>query len=119
MSGHRNIETGAAGEAVAAAYYERLGWSVLDRNWRTRDGEIDLIVQREGMVAFCEVKTRTSDRYGGGAVAVTVRKQSTIRRVAIAWLYAQERRWRELRFDVVVVTPGHHGSAVELIEGAF
>lgn len=115
----RNNEVGAAGEAVVAGYYGRLGWLIIERNWRVREGEIDLIVERAGTVAFCEVKTRTSDRFGGGAAAVTPRKQATIRRVAMIWLGQQDRHWRQIRFDVAIVTPGTHGSAVELLESAF
>ena len=116
--GH-NRSMGNAGESVAAVAYERAGWAIADRNWRTRDGEVDLVVVRGGTVAFCEVKTRSSDRFGGGAAAVTPLKQAHIRRVAMAWLSQSARHWPEVRFDVAVVSPGPHGWAVELIEAAF
>jgi len=115
----RNQSLGAAGESVVAAQYERLGWTVVDRNWRTRDGEIDLIAVSGSTVVFCEVKTRSSVDFGGGAAAVTHIKQSRIRKVALAWLAGSSSRWSELRFDVAVVSAGSHGFAVEVIESAF
>ena len=115
----RNQSLGAAGEAVVAAQYERTGWTVVDRNWRTRDGEIDLIAVSGSTVVFCEVKTRSSVDFGGGAAAVTHLKQSRIRKVALEWLAGSAARWSDLRFDVAVVSAGPHGFAVELIESAF
>ena len=61
---------GAKGEDRAAQWYEDNGYEILERNWRRREGEIDLIVRRGRTVAFCEVKTRTSDRFGSGAESV-------------------------------------------------
>lgn len=106
---------GASGEDAAAHAYERAGWSVMARNWRCRDGELDLIVTRDGVLVFCEVKTRTSDRYGSAAAAVTPSKQSRIRRLAMRWLAETGARAPKLRFDVAVV----QGDAVDIIEGAF
>ena len=71
---------GADGETVAARWYERNGYELVERNWRCRDGELDIIATRRGQLVVCEVKTRTSTRFGGGAAAVDWRKQRTIRR---------------------------------------
>ena len=106
---------GTTGEAAAASVYERAGWSVLARNWRCREGELDLVLGRDGVLVFCEVKTRTTDRYGGAAAAVTASKQSRIRRLAMRWLADTGARARKLRFDVAVV----QGDEVQIIEGAF
>ena len=106
---------GASGEDAAARAYLRDGWTVVARNWRCREGELDLIVARADVLAFCEVKTRTTDRYGGAAAAVTPLKQSRIRRLAMRWLAETGRRAGRLRFDVAVV----RGSEVEIIAGAF
>ena len=111
--------TGAAGEAAAAAWYEAHGYQVLERNWRRREGELDLIVRSGRTVVFCEVKTRTSDRFGTGAEAVTEPKQRRIRRLAARWFAeltpASGRRALTARFDVVTVD----GGEVCVIEGAF
>ena len=85
------------------------------RNWRCREGELDLVVWRDGTLVFCEVKSRTTDRYGGAAAAVTAVKQARIRRLAMRWLAETGTRAARLRFDVAVVKGKH----VEIIEGAF
>lgn len=106
---------GAYGEARAARWYETRGYQVLDRNWRCRDGELDLVVMKARVVAFCEVKARRSDAYGVPAEAVGPRKQQRIRRLASRWLDEAGVRPGEIRFDVASVL----GSRVEVIEGAF
>jgi putative endonuclease len=108
---------GDYGESLVVATYEALGFEVVARNWRVRAGEIDLIVSLGGTLVFCEVKTRSSDRFGTGAEAVTAVKQQRIRRLAAEFLRSDEapRRSEVLRFDVAVVT----GQNVEIIESAF
>jgi putative endonuclease len=96
---------------------------VLATNWRSRTGEIDLIVGRDRLVVVCEVKTRSSDRFGTAAEAVGPRKQARLRRLAVEYLAARRSAeggggW-DLRFDVATVAPGPHGFAVEVIEAAF
>ena len=110
---------GAAGEDLAARWYEDQGYEVLERNWRRRQGELDLIVRRGATVVFVEVKTRTTDRYGTGAESVLPAKQRRIRRLAARWLSeltpAVGRSRVEARFDVVSITAGQ----VDVIENAF
>jgi putative endonuclease len=110
---------GADGEAIAAQWYEDHGYEILERNWRRREGEIDLIVRTGRTVAFCEVKTRSSDRFGTGAESVVEAKQRRIRRLAARWLSeitpASGRDRVDVRFDVVSITAGQ----VEVIQDAF
>jgi putative endonuclease len=117
-SDHRRA-LGAKGESLAAQWYEDNGYEILERNWRRREGEVDLIVRRHKTVVFCEVKTRSSDRFGSGAESVLEAKQRRIRRLAARWLSeltpASGRTRVEVRFDVVSVTAGR----VEVIEDAF
>lgn len=119
MSANSRRTLGSEGESAAQAWYESHGYEVLERNWRRREGEVDLIVRNGRTVAFCEVKTRTDDRFGTGAEAVLVPKQRRIRRLATRWLSeltpATGRDRVEIRFDVVSIT----GGVVEVIEDAF
>jgi putative endonuclease len=114
-----NQSLGARGEDLAAAWYEDHGYEILERNWRRREGEVDLIARRRRTVAFVEVKTRTSDAFGTGAEAVLPAKQRRIRRLASRWLAeltpASGRALVDLRFDVVDIT----ADEVDIIEDAF
>ena len=111
------LRLGAVGEARAAAWYEAAGYSVVDRNWRCRDGELDLICTNGRTLVICEVKTRSSLAYGHPAEAVTPTKQQRIHKLALLWLAAQDPPVRAdaLRFDVAAVLP----DAVDVIEAAF
>ena len=104
---------------MAARWYEDNGYEILDRNWRRREGEIDLIVRQGRTVVFSEVKTRSTVRFGSGAESVLAAKQRRIRRLAARWLSeltpASGRRRVDVRFDVVSMTAGQ----VDVIEDAF
>ena len=115
MTGAR-LRLGADGEAAVARWYEAQGYAVVARNWRCPQGELDLIVRRDRTLVFCEVKTRSSNRFGTPALAVGPEKQRRVRRVAGRFL-ATERlpRFTDLRFDVAAVV----GTDVEVYEAAF
>ncbi len=110
---------GTEGEERAARWYEDQGYEVLERNWRRREGEVDLIVRRGATVVFSEVEARASDRSGSGSEPVLPAKQRRIRRLAARWLSeltpAVGRARIEFRFDVVFITAG----TVEVVEDAF
>ena len=110
-----NRARGQWGENLAARHYERLGCPVIDRNWRSPTGELDLIVLDGDVHVFCEVKTRASDLYGPPAAAVTVAKQRRSRQLGVEWLRAHDLGYKPVRFDVAAVT----GNQVELITNAF
>ncbi|MGI8709510.1 MAG: YraN family protein, partial [Acidimicrobiales bacterium] len=96
---------GAAGEDRAAAWYRSQGYAVVARNWRCRDGELDLICAKGRQVVICEVKTRSSLAFGHPAEAVTATKQRRIRGLASRWLIEGDPPFRphEVRFDVAAV----------------
>jgi putative endonuclease len=113
---------GRRGEQLAAEHFERLGFTVRARNHRTRFGELDLVVSDDGLLVFCEVKTR---RAGSGSPweALHSRKQAQVRRMAAAYLVdVLERPWApDLRFDAVGVTLDGQGRLISLdhLEAAF
>jgi putative endonuclease len=96
-------ELGRRGEDEAVRYLEQRGLVVLSRNWRCRDGELDVVATDADLLVVCEVKTRSGTRFGEPAEAVTGRKAATIRRVTQMWLAAHRVPWCEIRFDVVAV----------------
>lgn len=105
-------ELGRRGEQIAAAYLTRAGLRVLDRNWRCREGELDIVARDVGALVFCEVKTRRGTGYGLPVDAVTARKQSRLRLLAQRWLAAHDEHAPEVRFDVVGVLVSRSGPAV-------
>jgi putative endonuclease len=106
---------GAYGESLVARWYEARGYTVVARNWRCREGEVDLIVALANTVVFCEVKTRSTDAFGVPAAAVGWKKQRKLRTLAAIWLKANDVRPRAVRFDVASVLR----QRVEVFEGAF
>lgn len=116
-STHPNLSNrarGRWGEDLAANHYRRLGFQILDRNWRSPTGELDLVVRSESTIVFSEVKARRTADYGVAA-AVTPIKQRRIRRLAAEWLRAHDVHADAIRFDVVAIT----GTTLELIDDAF
>ena len=101
-------ELGALGEQFAVDHLTALGLRVIDRNWRCRYGELDVVAAdlASRVVVFVEVKTRTTDQFGGVAQAVTPQKVRRLRRLAALWLASQERSWAQIRIDVVGVRIG-------------
>lgn len=110
-----NRARGRWGEDVAARHYEQLGYVIVDRNWRSATGELDLVVRRDRLFVFSEVKARRTDRYGPPAAAVGRAKQHRIRRLALEWLEASGLDDVDVRFDVVAIT----GVEVRCYEAAF
>ena len=126
--------SGRFGENLAARWYLARGYRLLARNWRCPFGELDIVAAKDGLVVFCEVKARSSLRFGLPAEAVGPLKQARARRVAAAWFAAQSATGHNgmalgpgrgsarapgsggpVRFDVATVLSGK----IEVVEGAF
>jgi putative endonuclease len=127
MSSDRRRATGHLGEELAARHLERSGYRILDRNFRTRFGELDLVAEGDRCLVFCEVKTRVGgSRRGpdGPLDAVGERKRRQVRRMAGEWLRQRRegRSWTPgLRYDVIGVTIDAAGAVLTLehVEDAF
>jgi putative endonuclease len=116
----RSDELGRRGEDLAADYLAGTGLVVLSRNWRCREGEVDLIATDGQRLVVCEVKTRSGTGYGEPSEGVTPAKAARIRRVTASWLRAYRVGWCEIRFDVLAVLCPQDGPVtVEHLQGAF
>lgn len=116
----RSAVLGRRGEDLAAEYLTSTGVVVLSRNWRCRDGELDLVGTDRERLIVCEVKTRSSTGYGEPSEGVTAAKAARIRRITAAWLRTHRVGWCEIRFDVLAVLCPQDGPAtVEHLRGAF
>jgi putative endonuclease len=109
---------GQEGEDRAAQFLVKQGHRILERNYRTRSGEIDLITLHEGTVVFVEVKTRTSDAFGAPELAVNARKQGRMIKAALGYIKYRKLHQVPCRFDVVAISSSA-GQQVELIQNAF
>lgn len=110
---------GSRGEQLAAKFLTINGFEIIERNFRHGHGEIDLIAKKGKLIVFCEVKTRRTETYGPGELAVDHRKQKKIRMVAEAYVSSRDLEDYEFRFDVVVVEPRGKTSRIRVIEDAF
>jgi putative endonuclease len=109
---------GRSGEQAAAEYLEAHGFRILDRNWRSADGEIDIVAVERQVLVVAEVKSRTSMRYGSPLEAVSRAKRARLRRLAVQWLNAHGVRFDQVRIDVVgLVYEGTGGFTIEHIRG--
>ncbi len=112
-------QIGNAGEDAAEDLLRSEGYRIIERNFRTVLGEIDLIAEEDGVLCFVEVKTRRSNAFGGAAAAVTPRKQQKIARVAAGYVGRNCPQGKTCRFDVVAVLWQDGKSDAELIRDAF
>ena len=110
---------GQSGEQLAVAFLEANGYTILERNFRTRLGEIDIIARHKGVLVFVEVKARRSLRHGDPKWALTPAKQRKISMTALVYLKRQGSTQVRARFDVVTVQRIDGRPQVELIRNAF
>jgi putative endonuclease len=114
-------QLGRIAEDHAARYLQSRGYRIRERNFRTRGGEVDIIAEQGGTLAFVEVRARSSSDFMSPMESVTPAKQRRIARAAARFISACERRERVMRFDVIEVqtTPEGRVRKVELTRGAF
>lgn len=103
---HSRAEIGALGEQLAVDHLRGLGLQIVERNWRCRYGELDVVAADGRILVFVEVKTRTGDQFGGAVAAVTPAKVRRLRRLAGLWLAEHRDAWAAVRLDVVAIRIG-------------
>ena len=124
---HKNKEpsykrdVGAKGEQIAVKFLKKSGYKILQRNYRCKLGEIDIVCYDHGTIAFVEVKTRHSDTYGPPELSVTEVKKRQIVKIALHYVAEKKIEGRDFRFDVVSVfhTPMKKQPEITLFKNAF
>jgi putative endonuclease len=112
-------KTGEKGETIAEHHLKKKGYKILEKNYRTKLGEIDIIAKDKKTIVFVEVKTRRSWQFGNPKGAVTPAKQRKISMVALQYLKAIDRHDTKARFDVVAITATRDTPQIEIIKNAF
>jgi len=112
-------QLGDHGEDLAAAVLKKQGYKILERNYATPLGEIDLIARQGQFLVVVEVKTRKTTRFGSPQESVSVAKQTRLRRLADYYLKDRRLTGATVRFDVVAVTLAGDAPQVEIIQNAF
>jgi putative endonuclease len=112
-------ELGKRGEDLACAELERLGYVVVDRRFRTRRGELDIVARDGSVLVFVEVRARTGSRYGTPFESVTWQKRQRLSQMAASYLSIKRVARVACRFDVVSIVEEHGTQKIELMRGAF
>jgi putative endonuclease len=115
----RRQQFGRKAEAIAMSRLKQAGYKIIDQNFRTRIGEIDIIAKDGPTIVFVEVKARRTSRYGHPKQAVTPAKQRKISMVALEYLKSTGQNTAKARFDVVAVTAMSYDPKIEIIKNAF
>ena len=112
-------QLGEEGERIAEAWLVQRGWRILDRRFRSGHRDLDLVAEREGVVAFVEVKARRGRSFGHPVEAVNWRKQRELTRSAGVWIARHGDAKQAFRFDVVGVLMDGSGTRIRHVENAF
>ena len=110
---------GKESESMAARHLKKNGYKILEQNYRTKLGEIDIIAKDRDTLVFVEVKAKRSDRFGHPKEAVTLKKQRKISQVALIYLSATNQRNAKARFDVVAILATEDSTSIEIVKNAF
>jgi len=110
---------GRQGESVAVRYLKKQGYKIIEQNYRSKAGEIDIIARDRKTLVFVEVKTRRSISYGNPKWAVTPKKQRAISKAALCYLKMTDQTHADARFDVVSILARGEDTHIELVRNAF
>ena len=114
-----NRASGERGEKLARRYLEDRGYTIVDQNYRTRHGELDLIARQDGTLVVIEVKLRRGTGFGDPLEAITPRKQRTIREMTEAYLLEKSPDFDTLRFDAIGILIQTSGPLITHVQDAF
>lgn len=118
--GQQNAGVGRCGEDLAAAFLERNGFAIIERNFRCKGGEVDIVAREGKTLVFVEVKSRKTLTYGLPQLAVTPFKQRQISKAALTWLARNHKHDSPARFDVIaILLNNNYRHQVEHIKNAF
>ncbi|MCF6475698.1 YraN family protein [Nonomuraea sp. MG754425] len=118
MATESRLELGKRGEQAAVTYLETQGMKVIDRNWRCRYGEIDVIAEEGPILVVVEVKTRSGRSHGTALESVSPAKLAKLRMLAGQWLSAQSRTFDAIRVDVIALECFAGDFALRHVRGA-
>lgn len=104
---------------MACRFLEKQGYKIIEKNYRCRSGEIDIIAMERNTLCFVEVKTRNHFSYGPPYLSVTPKKQHQISLVALHYIVRSKRKFSGIRFDVVSIDNENNTTKIELFKGAF
>ena len=110
---------GVAGEDLACDHLRNQGWVILDRNYRCRVGELDIVARDQGTLVFVEVKERADKSHGAAVEAVTGPKRRRVIRAALRWASAHGESESRVRFDVVAIDRDRDGPTIRHDRAAF
>lgn len=110
---------GRKSESAAVKHLKKNGYKILEQNYRTKMGEIDIIAREKDVIVFVEVKARRSDRFGGPKWALTYKKRQKISMAALQYLKAVKKTDSRARFDVVAIQLTGEKNTIEIIKNAF
>jgi len=117
--GNKRQQFGKESESLAARHLKKNGYKILERNYRNKLGEIDIIARDRDTLVFVEVKAKRSDRFGGPKEAVTHKKQQKISKVALLYLNETNQNNLKARFDVVAILSTRDSTSIEIVKNAF
>lgn len=115
----RRIFVGKTGEEVAVDFLKKYGYKILERNFRTGLGELDIIARDKNTICFVEVRTRTSSDKGSGLESITRTKQYRLSRLALSYLKSNRLLNRRARFDIVSILLDGRNRKIEFLKNAF
>lgn len=107
------IKKGKWGENIAAEFLQRRGYGIIERNYRCRSGEVDIIAEKSGVIHFVEVKTRSGENFGSPLEAISPHKMSHIINTAGYYIYINGLETRDISIDAI----GICGDSIEFVQG--